>query len=570
MKIVYIITMLAVLTAAAPQPRHRAFAQQFLRDIFTLRLAAQTQLNNHLSVNTLMLHQVAGYQNSLSELNISGTRDKFAELQAHLRKFNTQRKDSGEEIAMQRLLEGLNLSPVEIDQMKEKIVGDIPFESFVENHNGVVLSGERFSDWLYKNAEKQIRDVLLTLAKLQGVIDASNDFALALAGRGMLSTERLAAKFAELVEEYSYIYISNLDMRRTLEKAQKIAAEAPQSESEQTAQLNELQALLQPAIDSVLAKTDETWVVEHRRAIEQIMHIDKDMIEIFFSRHMLVYNRFLREDLFRQALDAYETTSSILDDYLNVVKQQPQQEDSARRVAIAKLAADQDSFDRLVAVYRLQHSYDEIATEQIQGDTAEAAKKYAELFTAKAHLFAALARPSAQHGGSLDQNKNNIDLVRAALESAPFKADLALERGADADYVLMLVASTEIAKQERMVKFLIERGGASLGGALLLAVSSPEQLAVEPLVNMFGADPTIALAKAMLQNHSMGVRQALLELGADAKRAKTLIAPDTNGMKMLLAASEANKEDEAKFLIAQGVSPTSTLIHIAKTGGSVA
>ena len=248
--------------------------------------------------------------------------------------------------------------------------------------------------------------------------------------------------------------------------------------------------------------------------------------------------------MFRQALDAYETTSSILDDYLDVVKQQPQQENSARRVAIAKLAIDQDFFDRLVAIRRLQHSYDEITTEQIQGDTAEAAKKYAELFTANAHIF-------------------------AAFESDPSKADLALERGADADYVLMLVASADIARQKNMADFLIEDGGASLGGALLLAVSSPEQLAVEPLVNMFGADPTVALAKAMLQKHSMGVRQALLELGADAKRAKTLIAPDTNGMKMLLAASEANKEDEAKFLIAQGVSPTSTLIHIAKTGGSV-
>ena len=135
----------------------------------------------------------------------------------------------------------------------------------------------------------------------------------------------------------------------------------------------------------------------------------------------------------------------------------------------------------------------------------------------------------------------------------------------------MLVASTEIAKQERMVNFLIEDGGASLGGALLLAVSSPEyrELAVKPLVNMFGADPTVALAKAMLKNHRMGVRQALLELGADTERAKTLIAPDTSGVKMLLAASEANKEDEAKFLIAQGVSPTSALIHVAKTGGSV-
>ena len=190
--------------------------------------------------------------------------------------------------------------------------------------------------------------------------------------------------------------------------AQKIAAEVPQSESEQTAQLNELQDLLQPVIKNILTRTDEILLAKHG-TLEKIMHIDKDMIEIFFSRHLRVYNRFPREDLFWQALDAYETTSSILDDYLDVVKQQPQQENSARRVAIAKLAIDQDFFDRLVAIRRLQHSYDEITTEQIQGDTAEAAKKYAELFTAKAHLFAALARPSAQHGGSLDQNKNNID-----------------------------------------------------------------------------------------------------------------------------------------------------------------
>ena len=233
--------------------------------------------------------------------------------------------------------------------------------------------------------------------------------------------------------------------------AQKIVAEVPQSESEQTAQLNELQDLLQPVIKNILARTDEILLAEHR-TLEKIMRLDPGMIRIF-ARHLRVYNRFPREDLFRQALDAYETTSSILDNYLDVVKQQPRQENSARRVAIAKLAIDQDFFDRLVAVLRLQHSYDEITTEQIQGDTAEAAKKYAELFTANAHLFAELARPSAQHGGSLDQNKNNIDLVRAALESDPFKADLALERGADADYVLMLVASADIARQKNMVNF---------------------------------------------------------------------------------------------------------------------
>ena len=306
MKIVYIITMLAVLTAAAPQPRHRAFAQQFLRDIFTLRLAAQTQLNNHLSVNPLMLHQVAGYQNSLSELNISGTLDKFAELQAHLRKFNTQRKDSGEEIAMQRLLEDLHLYPADIDQMKVPIFTDYVEKrsakelaeslnplSFVErtssmpnNRSAPIGSIEQFDDWIYKNAEKQIRDVLLTLAKLQGVIDASNDFALALAGRGMLRTEQLVAKFAELVKESNYIYISDLDRHRMLERVQKIVAEVPQSESEQTAQLNELQDLLQPVIKNILARTDEILLAEHR-TLEKIMRLDPDMTQIF-ARHLRV------------------------------------------------------------------------------------------------------------------------------------------------------------------------------------------------------------------------------------------------------------------------------------------
>ena len=146
-------------------------------------------------------------------------------------------------------------------------------------------------------------------------------------------------------------------------------------------------------------------------------------------------------------------------------------------------------------------------------------------------------------------------------------AELALGRGANADYVLMLVASTEIAEQKEWVEFLHQRG-ASLAGALLLAVSNNEyREAAKPLVNLFGADPTVALAKATLNNHSMEVRQALLELGANAEYAKTLTAPDTNAMALLLAAAEAGKEDEANFLIAhRGISPTSALAHAAQTG----
>ena len=102
----------------------------------------------------------------------------------------------------------------------------------------------------------------------------------------MLRTEQLVAKFAELVKESNYIYISDLDRHRMLERVQKIVAEVPQSESEQTAQLNELQDLLQPVIKNILARTDEILLAEHR-TLEKIMRLDPDMTQIF-ARHLRV------------------------------------------------------------------------------------------------------------------------------------------------------------------------------------------------------------------------------------------------------------------------------------------
>ena len=98
MKIVYIIAMLAVLTAAVPQQQNLSFARQLLQDIFTLQLVTQTQLNSSLSVNPFMTQLFADYQSNLYELNRSGTLAKFAELQSQLREYNTIGKDSGRKI----------------------------------------------------------------------------------------------------------------------------------------------------------------------------------------------------------------------------------------------------------------------------------------------------------------------------------------------------------------------------------------------------------------------------------------------------------------------------------------
>ena len=91
MKIIYTIKMLLVLTAFAPQPRS-SFARQLLRDVSTLRLAVQAQLNSSLS-DPLMMQQVVDYQTNLLELDTSGILARLTKLRTSLSKFNAMYKE---------------------------------------------------------------------------------------------------------------------------------------------------------------------------------------------------------------------------------------------------------------------------------------------------------------------------------------------------------------------------------------------------------------------------------------------------------------------------------------------
>lgn len=536
MKLLFIIIILSMLTATVPptQPQNvaRGFARQLLREIITLQLTAQTKLNSYLAVNPTIMQQVVDFQSDYYELGMSGTLNKFAELRAFFRKYNE---------------------------------GEINLEQLVEKYP-------------LQNAS--------SIAKLQGFDEYvlySGNFILAEDGRSLLNAEQLVTKFIKLVVENRQTFpVSVVDhMYYVLAKTQTIVAEAPQSEYEKAGQVSRLQNLLQTEYEYLLTEASKL-LKDYLPEIVSALSIEPDMLKVL-TNYITVDRKFLQgEDLFSQAMGNYESVSKILYDYLNTVEQNHQQEDTARRVATAKLNTS-SLFDELVVAYQLQRSYDEIALEQLQADVVETelADKYAELFTENAQLFAEPARlklkkylqQGEQHsetptGDSLDTEKLDVEQIRILFEGNDDNIRRLIESDSDADAgtwmlvslsekvalqavadgrrneqavevltsriniipltvtLVRIVANNEITDREIAAVELLLDLDASLEVALLFAVEilspSYRERATKSLIEVFGADPTRVLARAIRGNYSVEARQALVELGADVQHADML------------------------------------------------
>ena len=338
--------MLATLTAAAPQSQTvaRGFASQLLREIITRQLVVQSQFNDYLS-DAATRQQLVDHYVSFHELNVSGTLGKLVELQLDLRKHNKG------EIDLQQLLAKYRFYDTEITHLAKL---------------------------------QQFKDDDLTI---------SGSFAPATDGRSLLNAEQLVSKLATLVTEYSEIFSQDAveRMYATLEKAKAIVAEMPQSKTEKAMQTAKLQNLLQVEFEHLIAAVDKLQD-DYLTAITEALNIDLDRRETL-TKHMILIRKYERDMLFVRAMLAYDNASTTVDDYINTVEQDPRQKNTAWQAAAAKLSADGTMFFDFVSPREMQHRYNEIALQELQGDIdkTELEEKYTELFNANQHRF----RPSA-------------------------------------------------------------------------------------------------------------------------------------------------------------------------------
>ena len=444
MKIAFIIIVLAILTAAAPPSSSltlRNFARQLAHEVSTMQLVVRTQAYQHnrsLALDPVVLSQIAAYQRNLYELKISGMLDKFNQLQVLLRKFNARREDQDEKIAMQQLLDNLHLTPSYMNELsavafiQNHFSGSIGLPPFDESYLDIpyfdsyqmIADREEFLNSCYEACVFLILRSLLRMAKLQEASDAINNLTQLINSNDTLKAKQLVAKFAAIVKEHSWMYTGRIDRQRankTMEKAQKIVAATPQSPAEQTAQLNKLQDMLQPMIADMVERTGKVWG-KNGIMFAEITRNNPDMM-FTFEEYLQSHYTIANNELSQQTLDIYNKTSSVLDNYLNTIEQQPSQESIARKTAITELDLDQDMFAALVAAHRLQHRYNELVGPIFSQNSDKLRKADPKEFIKE------LQQVYAQHNDNINHYKANMEKQLSKKDSS--KAKLTLARGAD-------------------------------------------------------------------------------------------------------------------------------------------